>query len=256
MVFCSNCGKHADGRFCYACGSPLHVDNQPVASVAAQEPLVIQPAFAAAPSGAPVAAAVADRANPAVADRPVPPADWRAETKEAWRWWLRGFVWLTAIVSLEMIVMLSNAGAAAGWTPAEAIASWMGGFLGLGLVLLIQYALARWLLSSFERGSGVARRVYQIGFVALGLIRTVFGLVMLGSLIPLLDTLAGVGQLAAWGYSAWLLQRVNHKHTPHTVVREDGTVVRMRTEIPSFVATVAILVLGVVQLSADLLRSH
>jgi len=233
MVYCSNCGTHGEGRFCYACGSKLH-EEVAVATTA--------------PSPAAVPASVA---------LPVARAPWRDDTKRAWTWWLRGFVWIAAIVSIELIVMISSMPDAESRTPAETVAAWIGAFLGLGLVLAIQYGLARWLLGSFERGSGLARRVFQIGFVGLAAIRTFFGVLMLaGGLIPLLDTLAGIGQLAAWGYAAWLLQRVDHPHTPYRVVREDGTVVRMRTEIPSFVATVAILLLGVVQLGADLVRNH
>jgi hypothetical protein len=240
MVFCSNCGTRAEGRFCYACGSALHAADHGAAEEVAAP--AVHAAVALIPS--------------AVAPPPAGPAAWREETRRAWTWWRRGFIWLAVIVSLEVLIAMLGQAAAEERGGAEVAASLIGGFIGLAVVLGLQYAMARWLLGSFERGSSIARRVFQFGFVGLGLVRTLSAFALLGSVIGVMDLFAGLGQLAAWGYAAWLLQQIGHTSTPRQIVREDGTVVRMRTEVPSFVATLAILLIGLVQLGADLVREH
>ena len=244
MVFCSNCGTRGEGRYCYRCGSALHADPgaTPDAAGTGAPPAVVATPVTAVAVPHPAASAAPDT--------------WSGETRRAWTWWKRGFLWLTVIVTIELLVFVSGPGADGPRTGGEVVASTIGGLIGLGVVLGIQYALARWLLSSFERGSGIARRVFQIGFVGLGAVRTISAFAMFGSFLAFMDLVCGLGQLAAWGYAAWLLEKVSHESTPRSIVREDGTVVRMRTEVPSFVATLAILLLGVVQFGADLVRGR
>jgi len=120
-------------------------------------------------------------------------------------------------------------------------------------VLLIYWGLAYWEIGGIKRGSNVARRIFQFGWIALAAVRFLIGAASLGAspLAPY-DMLAGLGQLAAWSYAAYLLQ---HVQLPERAGgSEQASVVRLKTEIPSFVVTVALLVLGMVQFAHELAR--
>ena len=214
--YCSKCGHHLHGPYCAHCG----------AAAVVSESLLFDGARRPEVGSSTLRAAVDPAAH--------------AIVLKAFRAWLIGFV----VYKLIDFMLVSS-------SPQSGSES----MIGFYATIAVQMALAWWLLWQAERGSPLARRAFSWVFgvwAAFIIFTTLLAMANTPSTAVTLDFVGAIAYCVGIFLAVQTLRDLKPALVRASLVRGEAPVtVTLRTEMPSFVATVLLLVLGIVQLAKD-----